>query len=67
LTNGEEETEIKGAELDETEIEEPEIAEVEIEEPDVNLDDLKNNDVMDELEEVVEDDVDVEELIKEES
>ena len=67
MTNGEEETEIKGAELDETEIEEPEIAEVEIEEPDVNLDDLKNNDVMDELEEVVEDDVDVEELIKEES
>ena len=67
MTNGAEETEIKGAELDETEIEEPEIAEVEIEEPDVNLDDLKNNDVMDELEEVVEDDVDVEELIKEES
>jgi hypothetical protein len=71
LTDGAEETEIKGAELDETELNEPEIAEPEIaepeieepeiEEPEINLDDLINNDVMDELEAVAEDVADVEE------
>ena len=76
LTDGAEESDIKGAELDETElnepeiaeteIEEPEIAEVEIEEPEVNLDELIDTDVMDELEDVVEDVADVEEEVDEE-
>ena len=77
LTDGTEDTEIKGADLNETElnepeiaeteIEEPEIAEVEIEEPDVDLDDIINTDVMDDLEDVVEDVADVEEEIEEET
>ena len=63
LTDGSEESDIKGAEFDETEPDNPEIAETEIEEPEVTLDELIDTDVMDQLEDVVEEVVDVDEPV----